>query len=87
MMYSRRANLRRWRADIPVKQLEQTRFQALWQDVSWQPWKLLPGIDHFSGVLSGGVAEGRLTLRLNDSALPYGDMFRARWKLAAHMVR
>lgn len=69
--------------DIPVKQPEQTRFQALWQDVSWQPWKLLPGIDHFSGVLSGGVAEGHLTLSLNDSTLPYGDMFRAPLEISS----
>lgn len=63
--------------DIPLKQLEKTRFQALWRDVSWQRWKLLPGGDHFSGALSGGVEDGRLTLALNNSTLPYGDMFRA----------
>ncbi|CAI1091676.1 Uncharacterized protein involved in outer membrane biogenesis [Serratia quinivorans] len=63
--------------DIPLKQPEKTRFQARWQDVSWQPWKLLPGINHFSGALSGGVENGRLQLDLNDSTLPYGDMFRA----------
>lgn len=63
--------------DIPLKQPEKTRFQALWRNVSWQRWKLLPGGDHFSGALSGGVEDGRLTLALNNSTLPYGDMFRA----------
>jgi uncharacterized protein (TIGR02099 family) len=63
--------------DIPLQQPEKTRFQALWQDLSWQHWQLLPGMDHFSGALSGGVENGRLTLGLNNSTLPYGDMFRA----------
>lgn len=63
--------------DIPLKQPEKTRFQALWQDVSWQRWQLLPGVDRFSGALSGGVEDGRLTLGLDGSTLPYGDMFRA----------
>lgn len=63
--------------DIPLKQPEKSRFQALWRDVSWQRWELLPGVNHFSGALSGGVENGRLTLGLTDSTLPYGDMFRA----------
>lgn len=63
--------------DIPLKQPEKTRFQARWHGVSWQPWKLLPGVNHFSGALSGGVENGRLTLDMQDSVLPYGDMFRA----------
>ncbi|VDZ56930.1 Uncharacterised protein [Serratia odorifera] len=33
--------------DIPLKQPEKTRFQARWHGVSWQPWKLLPGVNHF----------------------------------------
>lgn len=69
--------LRALALDIPLKQPEKSRFQALWQDLSWQHWKLLPGVDHFSGALSGGVEHGRLTLGLRDSTLPYGDMFRA----------
>ncbi|AHG19806.1 hypothetical protein Z042_09355 [Chania multitudinisentens RB-25] len=63
--------------DIPLRQPEKTRFQAQWQDLSWQPWKLLPGVDHFSGALSGSVEKGRLTVGLHNSTLPYGDMFRA----------
>jgi len=63
--------------DIPLKQMDKTRFQALWQDLSWQHWKLLPGMNHFTGALSGSVEHGRLTLNLRNSTLPYGDMFRA----------
>lgn len=63
--------------DIPLQQPEKTRFQALWQDLSWRQWQLLPGVDHFSGALSGGMENGRLTLGLKNSILPYGDMFRA----------
>ncbi|MFI8417993.1 AsmA2 domain-containing protein YhdP [Serratia sp. NPDC078593] len=63
--------------DIPLKQPEKTRFQARWQDMSWQPWKQLPGVNHFSGELSGGVDNGRLILDLQDSTLPYGETFRA----------
>jgi len=69
--------LRALALDIPLKQPEKTRFQALWQDLGWQHWKLLPGMNHFSGALSGSVEHGRLTLGLRDSTLPYGDMFRA----------
>ncbi|WP_024527962.1 AsmA2 domain-containing protein YhdP [Serratia fonticola] len=72
-----RGMLRALALDIPLQQPEKTRFQAWWQDLSWQHWKLLPGVDHFSGALTGGVENGRLTLGLNNSTLPYGDMFRA----------
>lgn len=63
--------------DIPLQQPEKTRFQALWQDLSWQHWQLLPGVNHFSGALTGSIEDGRLTLGLQNSTLPYGDMFRA----------
>ncbi|ANJ93939.1 AsmA2 domain-containing protein YhdP [Serratia plymuthica] len=69
--------------DIPLKQPEKTRFQARWQDVSWQHWKLLPGVNHFSGALSGGVENGRLQLDLDNSTLPYGDMFRAPLEISS----
>ncbi|HBK4605223.1 AsmA2 domain-containing protein YhdP [Serratia marcescens] len=69
--------------DIPLKQPEKSRFQALWRDVSWQRWELLPGVNHFSGALSGGVENGRLTLGLTDSTLPYGDMFRAPLEISS----
>lgn len=63
--------------DIPLQQPEKMRFQAQWQDLSWQHWQGIPGVDHFSGSLAGGIENGRLTLALNNSTLPYGDMFRA----------
>ncbi|ATA20354.1 uncharacterized protein (TIGR02099 family) [Gibbsiella quercinecans] len=63
--------------DVPLKQPEKSRFQARWQDVSWQPWQRLPGVNHFAGALAGGVESGRLTIDLNNSTLPVGDMFRA----------
>ncbi|WP_284144498.1 YhdP family protein, partial [Serratia marcescens] len=69
--------------DIPLKQPEKSRFQALWRDVSWQRWELLPGVNHFSGALSGGVENGRLTLGLAGSTLPYGDMFRAPLEISS----
>lgn len=63
--------------DIPLQQPEKIRFQAWWQDLNWQPWQGLPGGYHFSGELQGSTEHARLTLALNNSTLPYGDMFRA----------
>ncbi|TPG61857.1 AsmA2 domain-containing protein YhdP [Ewingella americana] len=63
--------------DIPLKQPDHTRFDARWHDVTWQRWELLPGINHFSGALKGSVQRGQLTVNLQDSTLPYGEMFRA----------
>lgn len=63
--------------DIPLKQPQQTRFQASWQNLSWQQWKLLPGMEHFNGSVSGSVAHGRLNLHVANATLPYGEMFRA----------
>lgn len=63
--------------DIPLQQPEKTRFQASWRDLSWQHWELLPGMEHFSGALSGGVDKGRVDFNLSNAILPYGSMFRA----------
>ncbi|CQH25509.1 AsmA2 domain-containing protein YhdP [Yersinia frederiksenii] len=63
--------------DIPISQPEKTRFQAKWHDISWQHWELLPGVNNFGGTLNGSVQQGQLNISLNDSTLPYGDMFRA----------
>ncbi len=63
--------------DIPVEQPEQSRFLAKWQDLSWQHWELLPGMEHFNGTLSGGVANGRVDFNVSNASLPYGTMFRA----------
>lgn len=69
--------------DIPLKQPEKTRFQAKWQNISWQPWKLLPGINHFAGNFAGTIDRGRVMLDLNNSTLPYGDMFRVPLAVAS----
>lgn len=63
--------------DIPLKQPQQTRFNLKWHDVSWQHWSQLPGVNHFAGSLSGSVPRGQLRINLQDSQLPYGEMFRA----------
>ena len=63
--------------DIPISQPQRTRFQAKWHDISWQHWDLLPGVNNFAGALSGTAELGRLDINLNNSTLPYGDMFRA----------
>jgi len=69
-------------ADIPLQQPEQTRFQARWRNLSWQHWELLPGMQHFDGSLSGGVADGKLKFEVKDAVLPYGTMFRAPLEIA-----
>lgn len=63
--------------DVPLQQPEQARFQAHWKNLSWQHWRLLPGMEHFNGSLYGSVAHGRIQLDIADATLPYGDMFRA----------
>ncbi|MEA9390317.1 AsmA2 domain-containing protein YhdP [Acerihabitans sp. TG2] len=63
--------------DIPLNQPQQTRFQGTWRDIGWQQWQLLPGADHVTGSAAGSLATGRLTLALDNSTLPYKDMFRA----------
>nr|WP_024966631.1 AsmA2 domain-containing protein YhdP [Pantoea sp. IMH] len=63
--------------DIPPGQPALSRFQARWKDISWKHWQVLPGMQHFSGSLTGGVANGRLDFNLRDASLPYGSMFRA----------
>lgn len=72
-----RGQLQALAVDIPVQQPEKSRFQASWNDLSWQHWELLPGMEHLSGSASGGVADGRLNFTLNNASLPYGSMFRA----------
>ncbi|WP_047605588.1 AsmA2 domain-containing protein YhdP [Rahnella aquatilis] len=69
--------------DIPLRQPDQTRFDVNWRDVSWQRWELLPGVNHFSGGLKGSVAGGQMTVKLQDSLLPFGEMFRAPLDVSA----
>ncbi len=68
--------------DIPIKQPDQTRFNMKWHDVGWQRWELLPGVNHFSGSLQGSVPRGQLSVHLQDSLLPYGEMFRAPFEIS-----
>ncbi|WP_413729350.1 AsmA2 domain-containing protein YhdP [Sodalis sp. RH22] len=63
--------------DIPLNNPEKIRFQSDWRDLSWQQWQLLPGVDHVGGSVAGTLAAGRLNLALDNSTLPYKDMFRA----------
>ena len=63
--------------DIPLQTPEQTRFLINWQDVSWQPWELFPGGNHTSGSIRGSAGSGSVNVILNNSTLPYGDMFKA----------
>ncbi len=63
--------------DIPLAQPEQTRLQAKWRNMSWQHWKLLPGISHLSGTASGSVSNGLLDVAMGEAEVPYGDMFQA----------
>lgn len=63
--------------DIPLKNPEKIRFQSSWHDLSWQQWQLLPGADHVGGSAAGTLENGQLTLALDNSTLPYHDMFRA----------
>ncbi|MEH0873906.1 AsmA2 domain-containing protein YhdP [Pectobacterium cacticida] len=63
--------------DIPLQQPEKSRFKASWQNVGWQPWKLLPGVEHFAGVAQGSLEQGQASVALKQSLLPYAAMFRA----------
>ena len=72
-----RGQLQALAVDIPLQQPERTRFQGNWQNLSWQPWQLLPGMEHFNGSVSGSVGNGRLDFSVNQATLPYAEMFRA----------
>lgn len=63
--------------DIPLQSTDKTRFQARWQDLSWQQWKLLPGVQHLAGTLSGSAENGQLTAEVTQATMPYKTVFRA----------
>ncbi|WP_075182947.1 AsmA2 domain-containing protein YhdP [Pantoea sp. 1.19] len=63
--------------DIPLAEPESTRFQARWRNLSWQPWKLVPGMQHVAGSLSGSVNDGRVVLDVQQATVPYDAMFHA----------
>nr|WP_318384642.1 AsmA2 domain-containing protein YhdP [uncultured Enterobacter sp.] len=63
--------------DIPLQATEKTRFQASWKNMTWKQWKLLPGVEHLSGTLSGSVENGQLTAQVTQAKMPYETVFRA----------
>ncbi|MGK2888568.1 MAG: AsmA2 domain-containing protein YhdP [Candidatus Malihini olakiniferum] len=67
--------------DIPLKQLEKSRFQAVWRDLRWQAWQWLPGGEKVSGTLSGSVGRGHVTFAFPQSVLPSGNQFRAPFEI------
>lgn len=68
--------------DIPLQAADKTRFQASWSDLAWKQWKLLPGAEHFSGMLSGSVENGLLTASMKQAKMPYETVFRAPLEIA-----
>lgn len=63
--------------DIPLQQTEKTRMQGHWKDVSWNQWKMLPGIENFSGSVTGSMEHGQLTAQVTEAKMPYETVFRA----------
>ncbi len=63
--------------DIPLKQPEQTRFQAQWQNLNWQHWRALPAMEHVNGRLFGSMKQGRLDVNLSHNSVDGGTFFRA----------
>lgn len=63
--------------DIPLDHPDQTRIQADWRDVSWQQWRLVPGVNHLSGTVTGSLNNGRLDAQVANATMPYKTVFRA----------
>ncbi|WP_318388452.1 AsmA2 domain-containing protein YhdP [Enterobacter sp.] len=63
--------------DIPLQATEKTRFQANWDNIAWQQWELLPGVQNLSGTLSGSMENGRLTTHIAQAKMDYKTVFRA----------
>lgn len=68
--------------DIPLDHPDKTRMQARWDNVSWQQWKLLPGVEHLSGSLEGSLPDGKLSVQVADGRMPYEKVFRAPLEIA-----
>lgn len=68
--------------DIPLQATEKTRFQASWKDIAWNQWKLLPGVEHLGGTLSGSVEDGRLKINMANARMPYVTVFPAPLEIA-----
>jgi len=68
--------------DIPLKHLDQTRMQVSWDNVSWNQWQQVPGVEHFSGAVAGSVMNGKLDVQIVDGKMPYENVFRAPLEIA-----
>lgn len=68
--------------DIPLDHPDQTRMQARWDNVSWQQWKGVPGMEHLSGNVAGSVLNGKLDADVIDGKMPYKTVFRAPLNIA-----
>lgn len=63
--------------DIPLQQLQNTRLQGRWKDVSWNQWKTFPGVEHFAGSITGRLKHGQLNAQIINAKMPYETVFRA----------
>lgn len=63
--------------DVPLQHTEKSRFRGQWRDVSWQQWKLMPGIKNLSGSVSGSLPQGQMKVSVNHARMPYEGVFRA----------
>ncbi|KFC94746.1 AsmA2 domain-containing protein YhdP [Leminorella grimontii] len=72
-----KGNLERLALDIPLSTPEKIRFEGRWENASWQPWKHIPGGDRAEFEVAGSAAGGTVGVRLDQSTLPYDEMFRA----------
>ncbi|MGG4606630.1 AsmA2 domain-containing protein YhdP [Providencia sp. Me31A] len=67
--------------DITQNMPENMQISMDWQDVGWKKWKELPSVDHFSGVLVGGMQSGGAVIRLQDSNVDYRNEFKAPFEI------
>lgn len=68
--------------DATQNRPESLQISVDWQDVSWKKWKELPSVDHFSGVLIGGMQSGGISFNLQDSKVDYRDEFKAPFNIS-----
>lgn len=73
--------------DIPLQTPEKTQFLVSWKDVNWQPWNEIPGSNHSNGLIRGSASEGSINIVLNDSRLPYENMFKAPLEISQANVK
>ncbi|NDJ56155.1 AsmA2 domain-containing protein [Enterobacteriaceae bacterium 4M9] len=69
--------------DIPLSQPQKTRLQGQWQNVTWRQWKLLPGVEHLAGSVSGSVENGQLDVAMQNARMPYSGVFPAPLEIAS----